>query len=342
MQLKTLVLENFRPFVKAEFEFNHRSVLIGGNGTGKSSVIEALRLLSVGKSFRTSRFDECISLSEAFFRLQATLTNDSDKSLELFYGMPFPDYPEKERRLTLDGKEQNYLEYLGFFPSVVFTPNDIEIVLGSPQERRHYLDAVLWQVDPEFRQSSLKLSKTLRERSTILFMIKINRAGLEELRPWNEILTELTVEIRAKRKKYLDFLNSFLTGAEDRLKVKTSYIEGEKSLPEIEKDEIRLSQNLYGPHRDDFEVVVNSRSGRRFASRGQARTAAVLLKMAEAEYLESHAPTKPLILLDDLFSELDEVNSQYLLDKLEDDYQVVATSTHDNPQLKGWHHQKLK
>jgi DNA replication and repair protein RecF len=341
MRLKKLLLENYRLFIKEAFEFNQHSVLVGGNGTGKSSVIEAIRLLSVGKSFRTSRYDECISLTEAYFRLSAVVNDGEDKPLELFYGLPLPEYPEKEKHLTLGGKEVGYLEFLGQFPSVVFTPEDIEIVLGSPQDRRRYLDAVLWQVDKEFRHRQLRLAKALKERSTILFLIKIHRADPEELKPWNEILQELTVEIRTRRVKYLDFLNSYLKKRQDRLIITTKYLEGESDLEKVVPEEIRLAQNLFGPHRDDFEITINGRSGRRFASRGQARTAAVLLKMAEADYLKAKALSAPLILLDDLFSELDETNSQYLLDKIDGDFQVIATSTHDNPQLKDWHQQRL-
>lgn len=341
MNLVKLQVENYRSFTNKEIDFAAKTALLGDNGSGKSSLIEAIRLLSVGKSFRTSRFDECITSDQPYFRIQAVLKNEQPEKLELFYGLPFRDSPIKEKRLTLNGQEQNYLEFLGKFPSVVFTPSDIEIVLGTPQDRRRYLDAVLWQVDATFRQDYLQLTRTLKERSSLLFLIKINRAGRDELNPWNEILGNLSGVIRSKRRSYIDFLNNFLIKSKDKLVVETIYKESESDLERIIPEEIRMAQNLFGPHRDDLEVSVNDRSARRFASRGQARSAAVLFKLAEAEYLKQKGTSLPLILLDDLFSELDEHNSHYLLSKIEKEYQIVATSTHENAALKNWHSHHL-
>lgn len=334
--LKKLALESFRGFEQRSFSFGAKNVLIGPNGSGKTSVLEAIRLLSVGKSFRTSNLAEAITFEKPFFRLTAELSAEKKTELGLFYGLQFPGEP-LEKQQTVNRKAVTLLESLGLLPTVLFVPNDLEVVLGSPQARRQYLDGILFQTNKEFRLKHLELSGVLRERSALLFMVKINRASSDELRPWDELLTNLTEFIRAARQNYLNDANAWIGQAhqDNRIKteIKLSYVVGEESLEKVREREIATAQNLYGPHRDDCQIDFLGRSTRRYSSRGQARVVLSALKAAEVAIIAKRL-TEPLILLDDLFSELDEDNALSMLELFADSGQVIITTATPRPLLK--------
>jgi DNA replication and repair protein RecF len=335
-----LRLEHFRSFTDSHFTFDSKTALIGNNGAGKSNVIEAIRLLSVGKSFKTSRLDDAIMFEQPYFRITQTGANSDLREVSFFYGNPYPSTPTKERVLRVNGQDTGWSDYWGKQPSVLFVPDDIEIVIGAPQIRRRYLDSILWQTSAEFRHEHLELSRVLRERSTLLFMVKVNRASQDELHPWNELLLNLTRRIRAHRRRFVDFLLEDLERAPtvftNGAAVTAIYQEAEAEPAAVLKEEIRLSQNLIGPHRDELDVRFNDQSARRFTSRGQARAIVVLLKLAEARFLESATGTIPIILLDDMFSELDLPTAESLFAQFKSANPIVATSITPNPLVASW------
>ena len=346
MPLARIERDNFRSFTNQKLDLAPKTVVTGGNGSGKTTLIEAIRLLSVGKSFRTSRLDEAITFEEPYFRLRAELTKGSRaKTIELFYGQAFAEQATKDRILTVNSKAISTLDFVGTLPSVLFIPSDVEIVSGLPGLRRRYLDGILWQVSAEFRQDYLDMGRVLKERSAILLMIKINRAARAELEPWNELLLAITERIRLKRQSYITFINNWLekeTADQKELDLTVSYVVGAAALEPVERQEIQLAQNLFGPHRDELDIVWQARSARRYASRGQARTAVILLKTGEAVYLATELKQPPLILLDDMFSELDETHRELLLAKLPSDGQIIATTIRPQPLLKDYEALKLR
>lgn len=345
MTVRSLKLERFRSFADTSFNFEPKTALIGDNGAGKSNLIEALRLLSVGKSFKSNRLDEAIRFNEPFFRLELTRRNQENQTVEFFYGTQFEHSVGKERQLRVNKQLLGWNEFWGQFPSVLFIPTDLEIIIGSPQVRRRYIDGLLWQTDREFRQSHLELSRVLRERSALLYLLKINRAGPDELSPWNELLVELSQKIRTYRRAYVAFLTDHLTtegsvftsGATVTLR----YEENPAEPAEVYKEELRLAQNLVGPHRDELEIFFDDQSARRFTSRGQARAIVIMLKVAEATFLQEKSGQAPLILLDDMFSELDRPTAQALFNRFGEMYQIVASSIEPNSLTKGWHQVNL-
>lgn len=335
-----LRLEHFRSFTDSHFTFESKTALIGNNGAGKSNLIEALRLLSVGKSFKTSRLDDAIMFEKPFFRITQQSDDSDIREVSFFYGVPYPAMPTKERLLRVNGQDTGWSDYWGKQPSVLFIPDDIEIVIGAPQIRRRYLDSILWQTSAEFRHDHLELSRVLRERSALLFMVKVNRASQQELHPWNELLLGLTSKVRAHRRRFVDFLledllrapSVFTSGAA----VTATYQEAEADPAAVLREEIRLSQNLIGPQRDELDIFFNDQSARRFTSRGQARAIVVLLKLAEARFLESATSNTPVVLLDDMFSELDLPTAEALFNQFKPSYPIIATSITPNPLVANW------
>ena len=324
--LSTLTLESFRNFSKEEFKFKPRTFITGLNGVGKSTILEAIRILSVGKSFRTSRLDEAIRFEGRYFRLKATI--QTNQELELFYGNQFETEETKERRLTFAGNPVSWADFLGEFPTVLFTPNDLDIILGSPDGRRKYLDSVLWQVSAEYRRIQVEFWQVLRERSALLFMVKINRASSEELSPWDELITKLTASIRLSRSGYVDYLNSWfessLKGGDGKIEAKYQF--EPKPIEEFKTQEIKSAQNLFGAHRDELIIKLDDFSARRFASRGQSRLAVAHLKAAEADYLLEKTGNPVTVLLDDAMSELDSKNTLRLLELFKKEHQLILTS----------------
>ncbi len=346
MALVSLTLERFRNFHQSKFNLDHRAVVIGSNGAGKSNLIEAIRLLSVGKSFKTSRTDDLVEFNQRTFRVEALLEqNGQERKISFFYGSQFDDSPDKDRYLTIDDQQVGWSEYWGVFPTVLFVPEDVRIITDGPATRRRYIDSILWQTNRAFRQEHLELGRVLKERSTLLFLIKINRAGLGELQPWNELLSKLAKEIRLKRQACIDFLSQKLeekTAGTDLVgRYRFHYQVNQYQVGQRQEEEIRLAQNLVGPQRDELEIYFNNKPARHFSSRGQARSIIGLLKVAEAEFIFETTETTPQILLDDLFSELDGPTAKQVLGLFDQKFPIIATSIESNPLVKDWQMIKL-
>lgn len=340
--LRQIRLEQFRNFATADFSFDSKTVFVGRNGVGKSNIIEAIRLLSVGKSCKTSRFEEVIRFGQPYTRLTATIDVDdkTEQTVDFFYGQQFSD-AAWDRELRLNNQPIALIDYLGTLVTVLFLPSDIEIVLGSPQTRRRYLDSVIWQSDAQFRRDSLELQGVLRERSALLFLLKTHGANVDQLQPWNELLNGLTDRIRSQRQNYVDFLNRYIVdkkAALPGLTVECRYQATPIDFDAVYIEEVRLAQNLVGPQRDELEIRLNDRLARRFASRGQARAITSLLKAAELAYLaEVHPKARPTVLLDDLLSELDSKRAGQLLELFSaEKSQLIATSVASEKLFNDW------
>ncbi|MCR4277986.1 MAG: DNA replication and repair protein RecF [Candidatus Berkelbacteria bacterium] len=339
--LTSLSLENFRNFSHKELQFTSRSFITGPNGSGKSSILESIRILSVGKSFRTSRIDEAIYFESRFFRLKAII--QKNQNIELFYGNQFETQELKDRRLTFQGNQVSWTEFLGQFPTVLFTPNDLEVILGGPDVRRKYLDSVLWQVSAEYRRDQLEFWQVLRERAALLFMVKINRASSDELQPWNELVTKLTKTIREARLKYVQYLNEWFTNhfKDKSGRIETTYKFDPKPIGDFFSQEVKLAQNLFGAHRDELVIKFDDFSARKFASRGQSRLVVAHLKAAEADYLLEKTKNTVTVLLDDAMSELDKKNTLRILELFSDQHQIILTSAESLELTKEWSTIKL-
>jgi len=333
--LESISLHNFRSYQNETHHLSNNTVIIGDNGSGKTTFIEAIRIMSVGKSFRSSRLDEIIRFEEPFTRLTSKW---NEVEVDFFYGTQFSESPLKERSLKVNNQELSFFDYIGRFPTVLFLPENLDIVLGSPSDRRRYFDGVLFQVNREFRQAHIELQKILKERSALLFLIKTRRAKMDELEPWTELLRQKTEIIRQGRKSFADFITDELTlkklpdgGLPFTVNSKPTQTDSE----DIVFQEVEMAQNLIGSHRDEIEITLSDRAARKFASRGQARTIVATMKVIEAHYLASLGE-KPVVLLDDVLSELDKKNSNFVLSAFKENFQLVVTSLSQTPEFSGW------
>lgn len=341
--LKKLILENFRNHKNYELDFDQVTVLIGQNGIGKTNILESIMLLSFCRSFRE---DDKKSL----------IFNESDYSriigddLELFLGR-FPRFVmvAKER-----GIKRKLSEFIGILPSVIFSPETMSIITGSPGERRRFLDMMISQANKEYLENLIAYKKVRTQRNNLLQLIARGNAREEELDFWDQELSKSGEAIIKTRKEAIEFFNleiselyQEISGQKnDKLEIVfVNNFEGEllSKLRSNRGREIAFGGTLFGPHRDDLVFKLNNMDADKFASRGETKSAVLALKVCELKYLEHkrkenkerYKIVTPLILLDDVFSEFDQ-NRRAHLSKLITNYQALITATereHLSPEL---------
>jgi DNA replication and repair protein RecF len=219
--------------------------------------------------------------------------------------------------------------------SVLFSPEDIDIITGSPAQRRKYLDLVLYQVDQKYKKYSTDYQKAVRRRNKILELISETGTGEDQLPFWNDKILELGEYVQQKRSELLNYINRYFTSSENPYSkysnnLKTTYEQNlidTKRLHEYKNREIRAKTTLIGPHRDDFSLYQQEKGMSQFASRGEQRTAMFLMKLAEFDFIYSNLNIKPILLLDDIFSELDPEHREAILSFINDQQTIITTSS---------------
>lgn len=348
MQLNRLEMQNFRSYEKASFEFSplrpagasegqaDRVVVIGANGSGKSNLIEAIYLLATGKSFRAERDGEMVRYGEQFSILNFQFTNND----QLFN---FQITISDRKKFEVNGVPKRMVDFVGQVRAVMFGPADMELVTGSPGGRRRYLDFVISQVDREYRRNVISYEKGLRQRNKLLEMIREGIANRNQLFFWDKLIVKNGQYLTDKRGEFLA-----VTGFEYDKSVVS-----QDRLKQYEQEEVAAGSTLVGPHRDDFifktsplTPLLNSGEGRdvsKFGSRGEQRMAVWWLKQCEIKYLSHFAEAsrdtqQPLLLLDDIFSELDHKHREEVVEYVKNYRgQVIMTTADEHlvPEVRG-------
>jgi DNA replication and repair protein RecF len=288
MRIKSLSLRNFRNYNQREFDFGDRTLIVGENGVGKSNILEAIYLLATGKSFRADRDFEMIKYGEQFSVISAQLT-DTNLTISV----------TDRKKFEVNGVPRRMQDFVGNLQAVLFSPLDMELVIGSPSIRRRYLDFVISQADGEYRRSQMSYEKGLRQRNRLLDRIREGTASRSQLFFWDRLLIKNGDYITQCRSVYLARQNN--TNYEF---IYDKSIISEPRLEQYAAEEVAAATTLVGPHRDDFQILENGNDIATYGSRGQQRMAVLHIKMGELEYLKNDQGL-PLLLLDDIFSELD-------------------------------------
>lgn len=302
--LINISLQNFRSYEKRTFEFGSKTLIVGENGAGKSNIMEAVYLLATGKSFRADREDEMMRYGESFFRVIGEIGEIGEIGVTMNEG---------RKKFEVNGVPRRQIDFVGNLRAVLFCPQDMELVTGSPGNRRRYLDFVISQMDREYRRCLISYEKGLRQRNKLLEMIRENLAQRSQLYFWDKLLIKNGEYITLKRGEYLMGLAEY-----------DKSIISETRLAQYEMEEVAAATTLVGPHRDDFVILKNSRDVSKYGSRGEQRMAVLGLKRKEIEYLGG----SPLLLLDDIFSELDHRHQGEVMDLVKNySGQVIMTTT---------------
>ena len=334
MILTNLSLQNFRSYKKQSFEFTANTTLvIGNNGVGKTNLLEAVFLLATGRSFRAEKDEQMVFYGQEFGRVTGKIHLGGEKSATSEVGLAV--ILTQPKRFLVNNVPKRKLDFIGQLRCVLFRPEDIDLILGSPSTRRNYLDFVLEQVDREYRRSSLSYKKGLRQRNKLLERIRDGQAERKQLAFWDKLLIKDGGAITAKREEYLDFVGRKIKARGMPLKLfYDRSVISPLRLMQYAGNEVAAAKTLVGPHRDEFRFIYQ-RSGKLekdlslYGSRGEQRMAVLGVKLAELEYMDvaiAGETDRPVLLLDDIFSELDHDHRETVLKLLEKQQTIITTT----------------
>lgn len=334
MIIKSIELCDFRNYNVLSVSFHHSvNILYGDNAQGKTNILEAVYLASTTKSHKGSKDKEIIRMdtSEAHIRLQI-----EKKSMDHTIDMHLKK--NKSKGIAIDGIPiRKSSELIGLVNVVFFSPEDLSIIKNGPGDRRRFIDMELCQLDKIYLHNLTKYNKVLSQRNNLLKQISFKPELLDTLCIWDEQLVNYGINIIKRRNQFLEELNSIiydihkkLSGGREELflqyEANTSAEEFENKLKQSLERDIHFKISNTGPHRDDIIFRIQDIDIRKFGSQGQQRTAALSLKLAEIEILKRTAKEPPVLLLDDVLSELDRNRQNYLLESI-DSIQTIITCT---------------
>ena len=338
MYIKKLKLTNFRNYECAELEFSPlTNIIYGNNAQGKTNILEAVYLFAQGKSHRAKTDKELVRFSADFAGLEIEFSDSRREHTGKMQILKNGRKAVKINHINIS-KLSQLMNYLNV---VMFSPEDLNMVKGSPNIRRRFIDSAISQLYPAYLSALMEYNKVLNQKNSLL---RTNRRSINEVKKtlwiWNEQLAELSVKIMKER---LNFTECILTSAKaiqqdisnEALDVRyTPNIRVEELTKDAVYDylneradrEIDAVSSLYGIQRDDLEILVEGREAKLYASQGQQRTAALSMKIAQSEYINDIKGEYPILLLDDIMSELDISRRMYLSERIRDK-QVLITST---------------
>ncbi|MGN0710221.1 MAG: DNA replication/repair protein RecF [Anaerovoracaceae bacterium] len=345
MYIKSLELQDFRNYEKLNIDFHPNvNLVLGNNAQGKTNLIEAIYLSSLGKSFRTSNDTEMIRFGSKFFRIKVEAEKKNEEiSVEMAVS-------KESKAVKLNGRKiKKISELLEHVYIVVFSPEDLKIVKEEPEKRRRFVDRELSQIKPVYFNNLTRYKKVLLQRNAMLKELSPKMSLLEV---WDAELVEYGSRIILQRDEFIKKLNrisreihSGITNGKEKLQIQyeanipvmktldeQKEIFDEKIKSNIEKDLTRRTTTS-GIHRDDLKITVNGIDIRKYGSQGQQRTAALSLKLAEIMLIKEETDEDCILLLDDVLSELDEERQNYLINSLSD-IQLFITSAELSERVK--------
>jgi DNA replication and repair protein RecF len=343
MHVERLRISNFRNYQEAELEFSsHFNLIFGQNAQGKTNLLEALYLICLGRSFRSARNQDLVRFDCASLLIEGSLILDNQISRRAVVRYT----RDGKKEISIDRKKiQRHSKIFGQFPIVVMAPDEFKITSGGPAERRKFVDILLSQISVTYLSNLQDYTRVLKQRNRILQNAKSgSRLDLSALAPWTENLIKIGSKIVYDRYRFIRDFSRVLTVTYNRYSETRDEltVELKSRLPEAETDRIEATfsrllnersssekvrgMTLVGPHRDDLDFSINGADLRSFGSRGEHKSALISLKLAEFKYLELKKEEKPVLLLDDCYSELDNSREQSVLNSLGGLGQIFVTT----------------
>ncbi len=341
MILEELNLVNFRNLQNQQtLKFSPGvNIFWGNNAQGKTNVLEAVYLLASAKSFRTRIDHELVTWGQEESRVTGK-AGSFDIELSI---------TRQNKELLINKQPKKLTDIIGSFVAVLFTPNDVALVSGAPLERRRFLDQLLSYLDKSYLHQLVTFNRVVRSRNQLFYQIAQGRKV--DLEVWDEQLAKAASFIWQERLENIASLNKILKNLGDKLlkadlkidyplpfgqetpeKIKSKYLE---LLQEVRADEVQKKQTLYGPHRDNFKLILETQEADKivskdlgiYGSRGEQRSAALALKLAETQLLKEKRDLQPVLLLDEVLSELDDTHRQLLIRQVRSGQTFITTTS---------------
>ena len=335
MKIQSLILHDFRNYKERSFVFEDKVVFWGQNGKGKTNILEALSVLSVGKSWRETTGADLILNQEDSALIQAQLDNTDAYKITI---------APRSRSFERNGKKVSLKQHFGRIPTLLFVPEYLGLFSGAKLDRQKYFDRFLAQIIPGYRDNLIKFDRAKRHRNALFKAHRIESIPHfeVEIQPWNQMLLKTIPFLWEARSSFLTQLNPILQSALNTISGSNDPVAIELVSPEkvemteegirdfFKKNELReiaAQRTLLGPHRDDFQFHLREKPILSSASRGEERSVLLALLSAQKSILTSTNHSPPILLLDDVFSELD-TSRQTHLEQICEDSQVFFTTTH--------------
>lgn len=320
------------------------NILLGENGQGKTNWLEAINLISTTRSFRTARLSEAIEFNSPSALLAGKVLHTNEISRELRVVLE-----ANTKAFSVNGKREPVQRYINELHAVVFNADELEIIRGTPENRRRFLDESITAIHPPYVQTIADMARVLRQKNSLLQTAKDKEYPVDKtadlLTPWNEQLAQLSGRIHRSRVRIVERLNDALQ--KDLFGDRTISIRYASSLEEkgdlseyesllMERLKLRVQaeliagRSLIGPHRDDLEILLDGRDIRKFGSSGQQRSALLMLQLANLEIYYAQRAEYPLFLLDDIDAELDYTRIGVLLEHLSGKTQTFVTTSKES------------
>lgn len=357
MYLEQIKLSYFRNYIEETINFDSNKIIIlGENAQGKSNLLEAIQLLSTLKSYRTSKDQDLVYQDRLYAKINAEVKK---KYSNYNLGIKIPHKGRKQLDVNQE-KKSRQIDFLGIVNTVSFSSIDLDLVRGTPEYRRNWVDNLLIQLEPVYAYILKQYQQILKQRNALLKQLKkqqvdkydrtLSDVAKIQLTIWDEKLVETACRVTRRRNRVLQKLEPlakfwhqqisnnqeqlgliYLPNVEyhqdDLAKIKMQIA---IAIEEKRSAELALGTTLVGPHRDDVQFIVDHIPAKNYGSQGQQRTLVLSLKLAELQLIEEIIGEPPLLLLDDVMAELDLKRQQQLLDSIGNRFQTVITTTHLN------------
>ncbi len=344
MLLESLEAQNFRNIEGKIPCGKNLNIIFGENGQGKTNWLEAIYLLATTKSFKTAKLSEAVKFGEELAIIKGTVRQSAEIHRNLQVALQ-----GNTKILTVNNKKETNTRFLGELHAIVFNSDEIEIVRGTPEARRKFLDGGIVSIYPPFVQTLSDYNRVIRQKNSLLQSAKDNGFSLDKvselLEPWNEQLIQLASRIYKARVRFVERLNSVLEkklfGKEEITIRYASSLEGKGDLSDYaalltERLHLRVQaelvngHSLIGTHRDDLEIMFDGHDLRKYGSSGQQRSALLILQLANLSVFYEQHNEYPLFLLDDIDAELDYNRIGQLLEFLQDKTQTFVTTSKES------------
>lgn len=334
MRINKIEVKNFRCIDSVQLEFDNLNIIVGNNGQGKTSLLESIYLLAFTKSHKTNSEKEVIQSGSDFTKVDANvLISDMNYSIGLAM-------TKTKKKVMINNDEQKKLsEYIGYINVVMFSPDDLRIIKGEPSIKRKFMDVELGQTSSIYIKDLLFYRNIIKQRNELLKTLELDSDTTlldvitEQLIDYANRIIAARQEFIAKLNKYINHIHNKLTGDSEEIQIvyktkhKKDLLEEMKS--RYQYDILNGSTSL-GPHRDDFVVLVNGEDISVYGSQGQQRTAVLSLKLGLIDFIKDMLGNYPILLLDDVFSELDAGRLNSLVGYIKPEIQTFITTTDIN------------